>query len=302
MIFVHYKNWFFALTGLLVAASLGALLVHGLHLSIDFTGGTLAEVHYTGELPSSADISQTLTNLGVADFSIRSVGTDGYIIRAGQMSQEVQSALGSALSINGAYKAVIDQVTQIGPTIGTELRNKALAAITVVLLAILLFIAFAFRKVSRPVSSWVYGIIALTTLVHDIILPLGFFAVYSALTGAQVDTLFVTAILTILGYSVHNTIVVFDRVRENLHLSHSHKNHDAFREVVGKSLNQTIVRSTNTSVTVLISLAALYLVGPAATQSFALTLIVGVIAGTYSSVCIAAPMLVAIEQYRTKRS
>lgn len=302
MFIVKNKTLFFVLTGLLVAASVAALLVFKLHYSIDFTGGTLAEVRYEAAVPTIEEVNTTLTAMGMHDFSVRPAGTNGYIIRAGNISQETQSALGTALSMNGQYAASLQQVTQIGPTIGEELRNKAIAAISLVLVAILLFIAFAFRKVSRPISSWVYGLIALVTLVHDIIVPLGFFAVFGYLTGAQVDTLFVTAILTILGFSIHDTIVVFDRVRENLRTSHAHKSHDSFREVVGKSLSQTFVRSINTSLTVLISLIALYMVGPAATHTFALTLIVGVIAGTYSSVFLAAPLLVAVEERKQNRS
>jgi preprotein translocase subunit SecF len=189
----------------------------------------------------------------------------------------------------------------VGPTIGAELRNKALAALGAVLLCILLFIAFAFRKVSEPVSSWMYGLIALATLFFDVLVPLGFFAVLGYVAGAQIDTLFVTAILTILGYSVHDTIVVFDRTRENLRLNQERNRKEDFESVAGRSVGQTFVRSMNTSVTTLLSLVALYLIGPESTRFFALTLLVGIVAGTYSSIAFATPLLVAVERWRGKK-
>jgi preprotein translocase subunit SecF len=182
----------------------------------------------------------------------------------------------------------------VGPTIGTELRNKSLVALGLVLLCILLFIAYAFRKVSKPVSSWVYGHIALVTLVHDVVIPLGFYAVLGHYHGAQIDALFVTAILTVLGFSIHDTIVVFDRTRENLAINHSKGRKEPFEETAGRSLGQTFGRSVNTSLTVLITLAILYIIGPASTKDFALTLLVGITAGTYSSIFLATPLLVTL--------
>ena len=168
------------------------------------------------------------------------------------------------------------------------------------LLCILLFIAFAFRKVSQPVSSWVYGLIALVTLLHDVIVPVGFFAALGHFFGAEVDTLFVTAILTILGFSIHDTIVVFDRVRENLAINKERNRKEPFEDTAGRALNQTFVRSVNTSLTVLLTLLILYFLGPASTEIFALTLLVGIIAGTYSSIFLATPLLVWVEKRRSK--
>lgn len=170
------------------------------------------------------------------------------------------------------------------------------------LLCILLFIAFAFRKVSKPVSSWVYGLVAIVTLIHDVIVPVGFFAALGHFTGAQVDTLFVTAILTVLGFSIHDTIVVFDRTRENLRLNQEHSRKEPFEETAGRSLNQTLVRSINTSLTVVITLLVLYVFGPESTADFALTLLVGIVAGTFSSIALATPLLVVIEKWRAKKS
>ena len=203
--------------------------------------------------------------------------------------------------MKGKYLATIEQQNEIGPTIGAELRSKALLSVALVMLCILLFIAFAFRKVSKPVSSWVYGLVALVTLVHDVIIPVGFFAILGHFTGASVDTLFVTAVLTVLGFSIHDTIVVFDRTRENLRLNQEHNRKEDFADTAGRSLQQTFVRSINTSLTVVFTLLVLFFLGPASTRDFALTLLVGIIAGTYSSIFLATPLLVTIERYRTKR-
>ena len=161
--------------------------------------------------------------------------------------------------------------------------------------------AFAFRKVSKPISSWIYGLIALVTLAFDVLIPVGFFAFLGYLTGAQVDVLFVTAVLTILGYSVHDTIVVFDRTRENLRLNEERNKKEEFGDTAGRALGQTFVRSMTTSLTTALALAALFLLGPESTRDFALTLLVGIIAGTYSSIFLATPLLVSVERYLGKR-
>jgi len=163
-------------------------------------------------------------------------------------------------------------------------------------LATILFIAFAFRHVSKPVASWKYGVVAIITLFHDVLLPVGLFAYLGHVRGAEVDVLFIVALLTILGVSINDTIVIFDRIRENLRRNEEKNVREPFAEVVQKSVRQTIARSVNTSVTVIIVLIALFLVGPSSTQDFALTLIVGMVAGTYSSILLAAPLLVLIER------
>lgn len=176
----------------------------------------------------------------------------------------------------------------IGPIAGAELQSKAMKAIAVVVLMIVLFVTFAFRRVSKPVSSWKYGFATIIALAHDVILPAGVFVFLGKIAGVEIDLLFVTGLLAILGYSVHDTIVVFDRVRENLR---DWKGED-FESVVGRSVSQTFGRSINTSLTILITLVALYIFGSGATKDFSLLLIVGLIAGTYSSIFIASPLLV----------
>ncbi|MCE9541054.1 protein translocase subunit SecF [Candidatus Kaiserbacteria bacterium] len=300
MIIVTHRNIFFALTALVIAASLASVLMFGLKPSLDFTGGTLVQVSYDGTRPSPEALTQNLTDVGFKGFSLRESGDNGYTLRAATLSSQQRENLPAIFSYQGGT-AHIDELNEVGPTIGKELRNKSYIALALVLFCILLFIAFAFRKVSKPISSWVYGLIALVTLVHDVIVPVGFFALLGHLTGAQVDTLFVTAVLTVLGFSIHDTIVVFDRVRENLRINHDHNRKEPFEETAGRSLNQTIVRSLNTSLTVVLTLLILYFVGPVSTKDFALTLLVGIVAGTYSSIALATPLLVEVALRKGKK-
>jgi preprotein translocase subunit SecF len=185
----------------------------------------------------------------------------------------------------------------IGPSVGKELTSKAIMAIILVSLAIICFIAFAFRKVSKPVSSWKYGIIAVITLFHDVAIPVGVFTLLSHFQGVEVDTLFVVAVLTILGLSVSDTIVVFDRIRENLRNRVS----TSFDETVGRSLEQSYVRSICTSLTVILVLLSLFFFGPSSTKYFALMLTAGMFFGTYSSIFLASPLLVLVEEWQVKK-
>lgn len=293
MFIVSHRKAFFALTAVFVVSALISLGVYGLHFGIDFTGGTLAQVSYDGARPSAEPFQKIFEGAGFKDFSIRESGDNGYTLRAQTLTNEQRAEIATLFSTQNST-AHVDSLNEIGPTIGTELRNKSFVALGLVLLCILLFVAFAFRKVSRPVSSWWYGLIALITLVHDVIIPVGFFAALGHYTNTSVDTLFVTAVLTVLGFSIHDTIVVFDRTRENLRINQEKNRKEDFEETAGRSLNQTFVRSINTSLTVLFTLLVLYIVGPASTKDFALTLLVGIIAGTYSSIFLATPLLVEV--------
>jgi len=299
MFIVKNRNIIFILTGIVLAAALASLAVFGLKAGIDFTGGTLVEVSYESIRTSPDVVSESLRAAGLEEFSLRESGESGYTLRTGELTDTQREFLAAMFTI-GDNTAHIDQLSEIGPTIGTELRNKAFLALSLVLVCILFFIAFAFRKVSKPISSWVYGAIALVTLCFDVLVPVGFFAFLGHLTGAQVDTLFVTAVLTILGYSVHDTIVVFDRTRENLRINEERNRKESFDETAGRALGQTFVRSMNTSVTTIIVLAALYALGPDSTKDFSLTLLVGIVAGTYSSIFLATPLLVAFEKWRRR--
>ncbi len=301
MFIVTHRKVFFALTALLVAASIACIAVFHVRLGIDFTGGTYVKVLFDGPRPSVEQMTERLRAEGVTDFSVRPAGVQEYDIRIAGHGEEQPAHVSSAIATWNAYQGSILEASHIGPTIGAELRNKAWIALTLVLVCILLFIAFAFRKVSKPISSWIYGMIALITLLHDVVVPVGFFALLGHFTGVQADTLFVTAILTVLGFSIHDTIVVFDRVRENLKVNQERGRREDFAETAGRSLGQTFVRSINTSLTVVFTLAVLYILGPASTKDFALTLLVGIIAGTYSSIFLATPLLVSWERRKANR-
>ena len=301
MFIITNKKWFFALSGALVVGALLSLAVFGLKPSIDFTGGTLVEASYPKGRPDVAALSRSIDAAGFSGYSLREAGTNQYVLRTTNLTTAQRATIGAVMSMGGTASSSIDQVTDVGPTIGAELRNKSLVSITLVMLCIMLFIAFAFRKVSKPISSWLYGFVALVTLVFDVLMTIGFFAVLGHFTGAQVDSLFVTAALTVLGFSIHDTIVVFDRTRENLRTLHDKNRKEPFAETAGHAISQTIVRSINTSVSVILSLGALYLFGPAATQNFALTLLVGIIAGTYSSICLATPLLVELAERQGRK-
>jgi preprotein translocase subunit SecF len=295
MYIIVYRKVLFVFTGLVVIASIAGLALYGLNIGTDFTGGSLVEVRYSEERPSSEALASSLLSAGLESVSVRAAGDDALIVRAAPLSTGAREALPGAV-----LGGTIEKMTDVGPTIGEELRNKAFIALALVISCIVLYVAFVFRTVSKPVSSWWYGVITIITLLHDVAVPLGAFALFGYLWGAQVDVLFVTAILTILGFSVHDTIVVFDRVRENLRLNQEHNRKEDFELVAGRSIEQTFVRSVNTSVTVLISLLALFFLGPESTQDFALTLIIGIIAGAYSSIAVAIPLLVAVADRQKK--
>jgi preprotein translocase subunit SecF len=293
-----YEKYFFILPGVLSVLALAALLMWGLKPGIDLEGGSLLQVSYTVERPAQEAVQAAADKLGFGEVRVQPTGEQGYILRQRDLTNDEKNSLEKALATLGANKE--DQFTSVGPILGQELVRKAWIAITLVVVSIILFIAFAFRGVSKPIASWKYGVVAIITLLHDILIPLGLFAALGHFIGAEVDALFIVALLTILGISINDTIVVFDRIRENLRLNEEHRKHEPFDEVVGRSIMQTLARSINTSLTVLIVLAALYFLGPVSTENFALTLIVGMIAGTYSSIFLASPLLVVWERLQKK--
>ncbi|MCW9054532.1 MAG: protein translocase subunit SecF [Candidatus Pacebacteria bacterium] len=292
MLIVKYRKIFYALTTLLILASIGSIAIFGLNFGIDFTGGTIVEFSYEGDVPTKERIDTQLGGLGMGEHSLRASGESGFILRTPELSEEARQDMIEALAFDGEFEVLQERVNTIGPVIGNELKNKALVAIVIVVFAIILFVAFAFRKVSEPVSSWKYGLIAIFALLHDILIPVGVFALLGHYVGSEVNVLFVTALLAILGYSVNDTIVVFDRVRENLKQNRDLHRKEDFELTVGKSLTQTYTRSVNTSLTTAFALLTLFFIGAPATQDFALVLLVGIIAGTYSSIALATPLLV----------
>jgi preprotein translocase subunit SecF len=301
MFIVKYRHIFYWITGVIVALALGAIAIFGLQLGIEFRGGAILEVSYEDERPAQERVEEAVANTDIEQSSVRGSGDSGYIIRTPSLAEEQRQSLMDSLSIGDAT-ATQERFSSIGPVISSELRTKAFIAMGTVVIALVLFIAYVFRHVSEPVSSWKYGFIAILALLHDILLPVGLFAVLGYLVGAEVDVLFVMALLAILGYSVNDTIVVLDRVRENLRQNQDLNISEDFELTVGKSLNQTFTRSINTSLTSGFVLLALFFVGAETTRHFALVLLAGVAAGTYSSLCLATPLLVTIHKYQQKKA
>lgn len=295
---ISNRKIFYIFSGILVSASLISIMTLGLKFGIDFTGGSLLEVEYSDKRPDAEAVRKEIEKLNLGSIVIQQTGSHGYIFRFRDIDENMHQEILAVLkkSSSGLSEKRFDA---IGPTIGKELRRRSVYAIFVVLILIVLYIAWAFRKVSKPISSWKYGVIAVAALFHDVLIPTGLFSILGRFVGAEVDTLFVTALLTILGFSVHDTIVVFDRVRENLHNNYS-KGVDFF-SIVEQSVRETIVRSINTSVTVVLSLSAIFLFGGESIKYFTLTLIVGVVIGTYSSICIASPLLVTLQNFMSNK-
>jgi len=341
------KIWFIT-SGVLIIISITALILWGLKLGIDFTGGSLIELNFIKERPTNEQIQESLADLELDSLNIQPTGDKGLLIRTISLNEEkhqeilekidqlfieeTESATTSAETENQGEESVTVPASavgitgegtenlnvevsgsnleglfgeaevvkvadnnfeelrfdSIGPTIGKELKRKAFLAIIIVLIAIIAYIAYAFRKVSHPVESWKYGLSAIIALAHDILIITGVYAILGHFFNFQVDALFVTALLTILGFSVHDSIVTFDRVRENIY---RHQD-QTFEIVVNNSVNETLVRSLNTSITTLFVLLAIYLFGGETIKDFVLTLMMGVVIGTYSSIFVASPLLV----------
>jgi len=297
---LKYKHIFLGISAFLVLLSIGLISYFGFNLGIDFKGGTVYEIKYNQNIPALEEVKTAVSEAGIQNASVQRLGENEFVIKAPDLSDDKKTELDQKLTLNNQYNFEPVQLKSISPSVSFEFINKSIWAIILVSIIIVLFIAYVFSGVSRPVSSYKYGLIAIVALLHDVIIPTGIFALLGAyFVEYQIDVLFVTAILAILGYSVNDTIVVFDRVRENLKLANNGKGIKGkkFEEIVGKSLEQTIRRSVFTSLTTLIVIGFLYFMGGENTKPFALVLAIGVIAGTYSSIFVASPLLVYVEKY-----
>ncbi|MBI4050608.1 MAG: protein translocase subunit SecF [Candidatus Doudnabacteria bacterium] len=284
-----WKIWF-TLSGALIAASIILLFVWGLRPGIDLRGGSLSELEF-GAPQNVGDMRQYLTAAGLRNVVVQPVNDTTLIIKteplAGQGLEEFNTAIKEKF---GDFKEL--RFESIGPAISKELVRKAYWQIGLVVVGILLYIAYAFRKVSETarkskLSSWRLGLAAIAALIHDLFITMGVFVVLGRYRGVEIDTLFITALLTILGFSVHDTIVVFDRIRETLR----ERQHDPLDSVIDSSINSTLARSINTSSTLIFVLIAMLLFGGQTIFNFVLALLVGVVTGTYSSIFIASPIL-----------
>jgi len=292
---VEKRNWFFLLSLAVIIPGLISLAVWRLNLGIDFTGGTLLEVKL--EKPASKNELLSIGKSVKVDIvSIQTTGEKTYLLKTHPFSEEKISDLLKALKNKYPSANQIRKET-IGPTIGRELLQKSLIALFVATLMIVLYISWAFRSVPKPASSLRFGLTTIAALLHDVLVLLGVFSLLGHFFAVEVDSLFVTAALTVVGFSVHDTIVVFDRIRENLNKG----SFKTFEETVSHSIMQTLGRSVNTSLTVVLVLLALLFFGGATIRWFVVALLVGVISGTYSSIFNAAPLLVAWQKWAEKK-
>jgi len=292
---VGKRKIFYTFSILLNTAAILSILFWGLHFGIDFRGGSLIEVEFLAQRPEVSQVKEVVSSLGLGDVSVQPSGDKVLMLRLKDLDEtNHQQVLRSLESLGQLEEKRFDS---IGPVIGEELKSRSYLAIFMVLVLIICYIAFAFRKVSRPVASWKYGVAAIVALVHDVFIPTGIFSILGHYLGAEIDLLFVTGLLTILGFSVHDTIVVFDRIRENLRKGVA----KTFEETVNISINQTLVRSINTSLSVFLALLAIFIFGGASIKYFALLLLIGVSFGTYSSIFVASPILVSWELWRQKK-
>ena len=270
------------------------MILWRLPLGIDFRGGTLLDIQYQDGV-SQDSILQKLKDLGLKNVNIQPEGEKAFLIRTEAVDNETLKNLTKALGEVGEYQQ--NRLDTVGPTVSADLKLKAIIAVILASMAIIVYISIAFRKVPRPASSWRFGVCAVLALIHDLLFVLGVFAILGHFLGYEINSLFITAILTIMGFSVHDTIVVFDRIRENLRKSPSLD----FETNVNNSIIQTLNRSLNTSFTVLMVLLALFLLGGKSLQEFMLALLIGIAIGTYSSIFNASPLLVSWQGWTMKR-
>ena len=288
----HKKIWFIV-SGILVGAALLAIGFYGFKQSPEFVGGSLWEFQVPVHQPSLSAVQNFFSqNLGVHGATITEDTTNqSFLARFNTVSEAVHQQYLTLVKAEWPSFTELS-FSSIGPSVGAALRKNAIIAIILVLIGVSLYVAFAFRKASRPVSSWKYGWVTLLTLFHDVSIPAGMLAVLGHVAHVEIDTNSIVALLVVMGFSVHDTIVVFDRTRENLM---ARRGKEPFAEVVNESVNQTLARSVNTSLALIFVLVALLVVGPSSLRYFILTLLVGVTTGIYSSIFIASPMLALLK-------
>jgi len=317
------KKIWFTISSVLVGVSLIVFAVWGLNLGIDFTGGSLLEVKFNKTAPAVGQVQTALADLNLKGLTIQPTDQNGLILRFQDTSEDThQRVIGQLrelaggagippannLQIEGGDQAKVSVQTEstasgleelryesVGPSIGQELKRNAVYSIIIILFAIVIYVSWAFRRVSRPVASWKYGLAGVVALFHDVIIVNGLFVILGKFYQIEINTPFVAALLTVFGYSIADTIVVFDRIRENLP-----KSHEDFEDTINTSINQTLRRSVNTSLTVMLTLLAVVLFGGDSIRYFALALLAGIFFGTYSSIFLASPLLVVFNKWQKK--
>ena len=291
---LKYYKLFFVISGLILLFGIISLAVYHLKLGIDFKGGSQIELQFSKAVDTTK-VQSVLKSENLGNFQVQTASGNSVLLETENLNQDQHNKLLADLK-KGAGDFTETHYDSIGPVIGKELTQNAFWQLLFVSLGIVFYIGYAFRKVTKPVTSWRFGGAALIALFHDLLFVLGFFSILGHFKGVEIDSLFVTAMLTVLGFSVHDTIVVFDRIRENLRVYPG----QSIEYVVNHSIAQTLVRSLNTSLTVLFVLLSLLLFGGETIKYFVLALFVGIIVGTYSSIFIASPVLVLWQKWKTK--
>jgi len=284
--FLQYSKIYFVLGGILILASLAALVIYGLKPGIDFTGGSILEVEYLNSRIANEEVEQKLAGLNLDSLSVQAAGEKSILIRTKYINEEIHQEI---LGVLGEGQSIEERrFESVGSVIGQELKQKTFTLVFVCLLAIVFYIALAFRKVRGPVKAWQYALSSLISLFHDILIPLGVFAVLGKFYNVEISIPVITALLTVIGCSINNVVVVFDRIRENT----IRKGAANFGETVNDSINQTLGRCLSTTFVYLLPLIAIFFFGGETLKYFALALIIGIIAGTVSAVFLASPVLV----------
>jgi preprotein translocase subunit SecF len=292
---LKYYKFFFCVSGIILIFGIVSLSVYHLKLGIDFKGGSQIQLQFKQPVDvTKVQDAVRLQNLG--NFQIQTASNNGLIIETQSLSKDQHDQLLAKIQAT-AGNFTETEYNSIGPVIGKQLTQDAFLQLLFVSLGIVFYIGYAFRKVTKPVTSWRFGWAAVIALIHDLLFVLGVFSILGHFKGVEIDSLFVTAMLTVLGFSVHDTIVVFDRIRENLRVYAG----QSIEFVVNHSISQTLVRSLNTSLTVLFVLLSLLLFGGETIRYFVFALFIGIIVGTYSSIFIASPVLVLWQKWKTKQ-
>lgn len=283
-----YKIMFFV-SLLLIAAATFVILVFGLRFGVDFKGGSVLEVDFVKERPAPAELTKIIGEIsGVKSVSVNPFAEQGMLVRMNEISEETHQEV--LKTVGQKYGQIIEKrFDSVGPTVGNELKKKSVTAIIILLLAVAVYIAFVFRAMAKVLSPWALSVATIIALIHDVLVPIGVFALLGYYFGVEINGIFLAAVLTILGYSVSDSVVVFDRVRENVLRFGSR---EEFGALVHRSVMQTLSRSLNTTFTTLLSLIAIYFFGGYSVKYFALALIIGIFLGAYSSIFIASPILV----------
>ena len=293
--FTKYSTIYYIFSVILIIVSIASLIIFGLKFGIEFTGGTNIEIEFLDSRPGNEELSSKIAALGLGEISIQQLGQKQAVLRLKEIDEAAHQKI--IAKLNESYKIQENNFQYIGPSVGNEIKNKTLVAVLLALLAITLYIALAFRKVSRPVASWKYGITSLIALFHDILIPLGAFSVLGKFYNVEITIPIIAALLTVLGFSVHDTIVIFDRIRENI----LKKSAESFFKTIDLSLNQTLGRSVSTVATTLFVMVAVFFFGGQTLKFFALALIIGISSGAYSSIFIAGPLLATWQKWEEKR-